>query len=325
MRLPQPLLESQFFIFGDLPELIRALGKDVDAQELQDIQRLAELGLPPITSRLVLAAMLGVNPGLIWSFENRTPRHYRTFSIPKGNSTRRIDAPKVALKIAQKWLAVQLQQKFSSDDHVYGFVNNRSHIDAAARHTGAQWIFSLDIKDFFQTTPKHMVVDGFKSLGYGQKASDLLAELTCLRGALAQGAPSSPVLSNICFREFDQQLKLTAKVFEVKLTRYADDIVFSGNAPFPEGLRTELVALFSGWPWQIADQKTKLSTAPDRLKVHGLLVHGNAVRLTKGYRNRLRAYKHLADKNAIREEDKKKILGHLNYGKLVEKKSRSDI
>lgn len=325
MRLPQPLLESQFFIFGDLAELIRGLGNDVDELERLEIHRLTELGLPPITSRFVLAVMLGVNPGLIWSFENRTPRHYRSFSIPKGNSTRRIDAPKVALKITQKWLAVQLQRKFSSDDHVYGFVNNRSHVDAAAQHTNAHWVFSLDIKDFFQTTPKLMVIDGFQSLGYERKSAELLASLTCLRGALAQGAPSSPVLSNICFREFDKQLKITAEAFEVRLTRYADDIVFSGNGLFPEKLRTELSALFSGWPWQIADQKTKLATIPDRLKVHGLLVHGTTIRLTKGYRNRLRAYQHLVDKNAIHEDDKKRIYGHLNYGRLVEKKSHSDI
>lgn len=71
--------------------------------------------------------------------------------------------------------------------------------------------------------------------------------------------------------------------------------------------------------WTVAADKIYSSALPARLKVHGLLVHGASVRLTKGYRNRIRAYRHLLKQGKISEEDMKSILGHISYAEFVEK------
>jgi RNA-directed DNA polymerase len=131
MRLPQLLLNSQFFIFPDLPELIKALGNSLLEEELSDINRMVDLGLPPISSRHVLATMFGVSTGLIRSFEHNPSKHYRSFKIPKGKLSRTIDAPRVALKVVQKWISVQLMSSFNTPDNVFGFVSGRSHLEAA--------------------------------------------------------------------------------------------------------------------------------------------------------------------------------------------------
>jgi hypothetical protein len=319
MRLPQHLLESPFFSFTSLAEFVKALGEEAPPIEIEEVKRLAALGLPPITSRYALATMIGVNPGLIWSFESRPQRHYRSFSIPKGRTVRKIDAPRVALKIVQKWLSVQLQRVFQPMDHIYGFVCGRSHIEAATAHTSARWVFSVDIKDFFQSTPKELVAQSLQDLGFSEPAATLIASLSCLRGVLAQGAPSSPVLSNISFRKIDEQLVQVALKHGVRVSRYADDIVFSGLKEFPEVLRQETADLFANGHWRLADQKTKLFVHPQRLKVHGLLVHSEKVRLTKGYRNKLRAYRHLLTQGHIRDDDLAKVKGHLNYQMQVDK------
>lgn len=319
MRLPQHLLDSPFFQFTSQAELTKALTGTVEEEEYGEIQRLVHLGLPPVTSRFVLAAMFGVSPGLIWSFESRSNRHYRTFFLPKGKGRRQIDAPHVGLKIIQKWLSIQLEKSYLPLDHVYGFIRSRSHIQAAAKHCGAAWVFSVDLKDFFQSTPQDLVAISLEGMGFHSDGARLLSSLCCLRGALAQGAPSSPILSNICFQKLDQMLLQTAKRHNVVLTRYADDIVFSGKDKFPETLRQEVTRAFDGRPWHLAEQKTRLSILPSRLKVHGLLVHGEAVRLTKGYRNRLRAYRHLIANDKINSEDLAKVRGHLIYSAFVEK------
>ncbi|NTX43845.1 RNA-directed DNA polymerase [Burkholderia cepacia] len=321
MRLPLPLLNSQYFQFSSFAELRTALGDSVSSEELQEAARIVLGGLPPITSRLTLAAMLGVNPGLIWSFENRPQRYYRSFSIPKGRTTRQIDAPKVALKLIQKWLSVQLARTFEPADHVYGFVGGRSHVQAAARHVGAQWVFSLDIQDFFPSTPIRLVVESLKSLGFGSDGASLLSRLACLRGALAQGAPSSPILSNICFQQMDGQLAQIAQNVGARLTRYADDVVFSGIGEMPPTLENDVRAIFTDSPWTLAEHKIRIAQVPDRLKVHGLLVHGAQIRLTKGYRNRLRAYRHLLHEGKIRDDDLAKVCGHLSYAASVERES----
>jgi RNA-directed DNA polymerase len=316
MRSSHPFFESNFFQFQNIEDFIKVLGNDFPIEELQKVQLLANLDLPPITSRVTLAALLGINPGILWSFENKTKKHYRTFSIPKGNSNRIINAPKVGLKIIQKWLSVQLQNKIKFADHVYGFVVGRSHIDAAKKHTGAKWVFSVDIKDYFQTTPIDLVAHSLISIGYDESGAELLSKLFCLNGFLAQGAPSSPVVSNMCFKKTDEVLSQISLKYSVRMTRYADDIVFSGINEFNEELKSEVLSLFEHLPWTISEKKIEFWQLPNRLKVHGLLVHGENVRLTKGYRNKLRAFKHVLGNND-NVVNKEKLLGHINYGEHV--------
>jgi len=319
MRLPHHLLESRFFLFERLPDLIKAVDGSISNAERAEVERLDSLGLPPITSRLTLAAMLGVSPGLIWSLERRPSRHYRTFFIPKGRTQRRIDAPRVALKIVQKWISVQLDKVFSPASHVYGFVKNRSHIEAAVQHCEAEWVFSVDIRDFFPSTQVPIVEAGLREVGFGAHSAELIARLCCLGGALAQGAPSSPVLSNICFNAADKRLAEISSRYPVVLTRYADDVVFSGKGNFPDEIRKEVELLFEELSWTLAEEKTRLAVLPNRLKVHGLLVHGADIRLTKGYRNKIRAFKYLLEAGKIKAEDLAIIKGHINYAEQVNK------
>jgi len=318
MKLPQLLLDSIFFQFNSFDELNRALANAWEVNEAEDAMRLMELGLPPVTSVVALATMLGINPGLVWSMRHRPQRYYRSFSIPKGRGVRQIDAPRVLLKIIQKWISTHLQRVYAAPDHVYGFVPGRSHVEAAAIHCGAHWIFSLDIANFFPSTPEAQVFQAFRSLGYSPQSADLLSKLSCLRGGLAQGAPTSPVLSNVCMAAVDRQLAAMALARGLRVTRYADDIVLSGTGTPPGDLEEEVRALIAATPWTVAEDKVSLDIAPARLKVHGLLVHGNSVRLTKAYRNRIRAYQHLMLRDAIRDEDLATVLGHLEYSRSVD-------
>lgn len=299
------------------------MGNFSSPDEVAEIERLSELGLPPITSQLALSAMLGVNPGLIWSLVNRPLRHYRQFTIPKGSGRRQIEAPRVALKIIQKWLANQFQRLFTAPDHVFGFVAGRSHIHAAKKHVAARWVHSVDIADFFPSTPVATVFDAARRLGYNDQSSKLIALLCCLRGHLAQGSPASPVISNIAFANVDEKLRAIAIRHELRVTRYADDIVFSGVGEAPDSLHAEIVESLNETPWRVSERKTEFTKTPGRLKVHGLLVHREVIRLTKGYRNKLRAFRHLLSADLVRDGDLARIRGHLIYGDQVLKVSQS--
>lgn len=165
-----------------------------------------------------------------------------------------------------------------------------------------------------------MVAKSLVHIGFDELGATLIARLCCFQDVLAQGAPSSPVLSNICFSQYDALLSEIAEKYSVRLTRYADDIVFSGSGEFPSALKGDVYSLFAVGPWSLSEQKTKLSILPQRLKVHGLLVHGSKVRLTKGYRNRLRAYEHLLALGRITSESMDSVKGHLGYKRQVEKR-----
>lgn len=319
MRLPQHQLEAVCYILDSPADLVHALGQDCSPDEAAEIQRLFDLGLPPVTSIAALSVLFGYNPGFIWSLVHRTRRHYRSFRIPKGVGFREINAPHVALKAIQKWLGHHFQTLWHPNENIFGFVPGRSHIGAASKHLGATWVYSVDIENFFPSVSTDRVRDALTKLGYRSEQSlNILSKLCCLGGALAQGAPSSPVLSNIALQAADEQLSAIARRDGVRFTRYADDIVFSGTGELREALLHEIKEVLRSEGWLLANRKEEFSRLPSRLKVHGLLIHGDRVRLTKGYRNRIRAYKHLlATRPAIRDEAI--IRGHLNFAAQIEK------
>ena len=220
----------------------------------------------------------------------------------------------------QKWLSIHLTIATSVDDHVYGFVPTKTHIDAATKHLNAEWIFETDIENFFRSTPIALVHERLKELGYPEHGAELISTLACLDGYLAQGSPLSPVLSNLCFAKIDKSLSALAENHGCRLTRYADDIVFSGVGSIPTDLQSDVESVIAKTPWKLSEAKTKFHKLPNRLKVHGLLVHGDEARLTKGYRNKLRAFEHLLAKGIVEPNDRERLKGHVGYGKQVTKR-----
>lgn len=323
MRLPQHLLSNAFFQFSRIEEFLAALAGEISPAEEAEIRRLHEINLPALTSVEAISAALGVNPGLVWSLINKKEKYYRYFRIPKGDNFRVIQAPRIALKVIQKWLSVRLANAWTADECVYGFISGRSHVDAAERHCGAEWVFSCDLENFFPSTPEAFVATALQGIGYNEASSKLMASLCCCEGGLAQGSPASPILSNICAANLDQKMIGIRDKYTCIYTRYADDIVFSGKGDFPEGLDKEVLSIFENSPWKISEPKTKKSTLPGRLKVHGLLVDKEVPRLTKGYRNKIRAYRHVMRTDKITENESI-IRGHIAYADFIESHKKQE-
>ncbi len=304
--------------FPSLDFFVSALAEDTRSLYEAEIRGLVELGLPPVVSLRTIAVLFGFSPSFVGTLAKRPARYYRVFEIRTGKKVRFIQAPKVALKLIQRWIGGNLASTFNYLDSTFGFVPGRSHIDAAARHCESNWAYSVDIKDFFRTTSAARVRTALLKLGYSGRAADLTVALTCYEGFLAQGAPTSPVLSNIVFREYDQLLEELACELSLTFTRYADDIVFSGTgAPITE-LKDRVRSIIESGGWKISEKKEKLFQKPYRLKVHGLLVDGTVPRLTKGYRRRIRALKHLLSQGKVSPKQLRKVQGHLNYAQQVD-------
>lgn len=319
MRLPHQITEDVCLFAGDAEGVISALGEACTTEEAAEIARLVAAGLPPVTSRNALAVMTGYNLGFLWSILDRSHRHYRVFEIPKGRAKRQIEAPKVGLKVIQKWLSVHFERKWAPHVIVHGFVKSRSHITAARVHLAAEWVVSVDIENFFPSTKLNEIRKALIRLGYRTDDSlEILCSLCCYQGRLSQGAPSSPVMSNIALHPVDEALFEIAQRYQSKLTRYADDVVLSGEGSVPEGLLEDVGHVFIGTSWALSERKRFSAQLPQRLKVHGLLVHRNELRLTKGYRNRIRAFRYLQAKGKIAVQDRPRIAGHLNYATQIE-------
>lgn len=331
-RFLHPSTSCLCFLAENSQELIELMGDYANEGESELIRFYFENNIPPVTSHQAISAMFGYNKGFIWSLLHNTERHYRIFHIPKGKSRRKITAPRVALKTIQKWLSVHFQEKWNTHDAAHGFVPGRSHLAAAAKHLSDtdllgnedllknKWVISVDIEDFFPSVSVEKVKGALRKLGYkGKNEMDIISSLICYKGGLAQGSPASPVISNIVLHDLDVKLADFANDKGFVYTRYADDIVVSGTSGSPDMVLKKICRFVTEDGWQISDRKTTVHQYPKRLKVHGLLVHRDRIKLTKGYRNRVRAYKHLFERGKIKNSDLDRVSGHLRYAKSVEK------
>jgi RNA-directed DNA polymerase len=312
---PPPFLLS----FSATDEFLRALEPDLRETYGNAIRNLVEQRLPPVVSIRCLATLFGFSPRFVGALYSRTHRYYRTFLIPKGRGQRIIHAPKVALKVIQKWFGFHLAKAVNFESAIFGFVEGRSAIAAAASHCGAEWVYSVDIEDFFNSTAQEKVESSLVQLGYSEHGANLIGKLCCYEGMLSQGSPASPVLSNLVFRPADNELIATAGKYDLRYTRYADDLVFSGKEQFPAELQEAVREIIESRGWRLAIHKEYLAVRPKRLKVHGLLVHETKPRLTKGYRNRIRAFQHLLETNQVAPEDISRFQGHISYSRSVNK------
>ncbi|WP_334181706.1 reverse transcriptase domain-containing protein [Novosphingobium sp.] len=188
-----------------------------------------------------LLAYLGMTPAELKVIGWYTAKMYHTFSIQKKSGKPRIiNAPDRRLKILQTKISRLLTPLYRRRNPVHGFVTERSVKTNAKSHLGSKYIVNVDLQDFFGSISYGRVAGVLRSFGIHRDVADAIATICCLNGVLPQGAPSSPLLSNmVCFR-LDRKLMELAKEARCIYTRYADDLSFSSYQP--------LTALFEGPP-----------------------------------------------------------------------------
>lgn len=187
---------------------------------------------PELADEASLLGWLGVSTAELKKIWWYRARMYQHFSIAKGNGKLRlISAPDRRLMILQRKLAPLLGQLYRVRQPVHGFVPARSVKTNAEAHGQRRFVVNLDLKDFFPTITENRVRGLLYALDVDFRVSAIIARLCCLNDHLPQGAPTSPVLSNmICFR-LDADLLEIAKGARAIYTRYADDITFSSYQP----------------------------------------------------------------------------------------------
>ena len=112
----------------------------------------------------------------------------------------------------------------------------------------------------------------FLELGYSKMVANLLAKLCTRDHALPQGAPTSPYLSNLIFKEADSQIADYCKQLKIRYTRYADDLSFSGDFAENE-LLDKVTNAIKNLNLRINENKTKLMTPDKRQTVTGIVVN----------------------------------------------------
>lgn len=162
--------------------------------------------------------------------ERKAASQYKKFEIKKKNGKKRVIlAPVSAIKTLQKKLNFILQLEYQPNVSAHGFINGRNILSNAKVHVGKRIVFNVDLKDFFPSINFGRVRGLFlsKPFNFNTEIATILAQLCCYEGALPQGAPTSPVISNMLCVRLDRELRHLARRTNCFYTRYADDITFS--------------------------------------------------------------------------------------------------
>lgn len=236
---------------------------------------------------------------------------YKTFAIKKRNGgQRQIEAPISALKRIQRRIHDVLLEVAPASGIAKGFVPGGSIYEHARRHRKKRWVVTADLTEFFPSINFGRVRGAFmaKPLSLPPAVATCLAQLCCNDGCLPQGAPSSPVISNLICRALDRALLGLAKKHRLSVTRYADDICFSTNekeipsavvisAPDGKyGAGADLCSIVSKAGFQLNPSKLRVLGARDRQMVTGLVVNRN-VSAPRAWRRQLRVLLHVLDRH----------------------------
>ncbi len=248
-----------------------------------------------------IEADLGIPTRTLYRVSNNIGKHYREKKIPKSDGTMRsLSVPDEILKkvqraIAEKLLAYEPVSIYAKAYRIGGSVKSN-----AAVHVGKEKMLKLDIYHFFDSISYSRVKEKcFPREKYAEKIRILLSML-CYHGeSLPQGAPTSPIISNIIMRDFDIEVGKWCSERGVCYSRYCDDMTFSGS--FDEA---EIIAFvkekLGELGFIINEKKTHLLKAGDKKTVTGIVVN-EKLNAPKEYRRVLRQEIHFCKKFGVRE------------------------
>lgn len=244
--------------------------------------------VPIIYNQEHLSRLVGYKSDYLYSASNQSYSFYRSFTIKKKNGKDRfISEPLPSLKEIQNWILEEILYKIDISPYAKAYVKNKSIKENARFHKKQVMVLTMDIKDFFSSIKFGNILHIFTQLGYEKSIAVMLANLCCLNGVLPQGAPTSPALSNIVFSKIDYKIANYIKPYNIRYTRYADDLTFSGD--FNAGdLIKGVERLINSNGLLINENKTRIRRQNQRQEVTGIVVN-QKMQLEKKIRKRIRS------------------------------------
>ena len=229
-------------------------------------------------------------------FKKKIENCYRTFTIPKkSGGVREISAPDNQLYSIQEKLSKAIADNFNNTLNTqtiaHGFIKGKSIFTNASAHTQKRYIINVDIKDFFPSINFGRVRGFFlknDKFLLPNIVATTIAQLTCYKGVLPQGAPTSPIISNLICSILDNRILKLAKKYHLYYTRYADDLTFSTNSNFntdKDNFLEELEEEIEKSGFTINKEKTHVFMNNNRQSVTGLTVNKKANVPSKYFRS----------------------------------------
>ncbi|MDC1266738.1 reverse transcriptase family protein [Crocinitomicaceae bacterium] len=250
---------------------------------------------------------------------------YLEFEIPKSSGDMRlISAPDSFLKKILRALNDALEIAYDVSDHAHGFVCERSIRTNAELHTNKSYVLNVDVENFFPSVSYFKIKQVFISrLKWQESFAHVIAHFCCYKGVLPQGAPTSPLITNLICFDMDQVLAVFAKKYKQNFTRYADDITFSGYRPvYDKPFFGELIRIIKKEGFKLKYSKTRIQSKNKRQEVTGVVVN-DKLNVNRQYVRNLRAMiHHYKSGKEVPDNTENVIRGKLEFLKMIKGKER---
>ncbi len=237
---------------------------------------------------------------------NHIFHRYHQFTIKKKSGGERvITSPRTkTFRLMLQYVNEIFKSLYTPSAYAMGFTEGRSVVTNAEKHVGHNYVFNTDLKDFFPSIDKSRVWKRLQlaPFNFTSDVAHIFAGLCSMKGKrikgdeeeiamfLPQGAPTSPIITNMICDRLDHRLAGLAKRFGLTYTRYADDITFSSHhyvyAKDGEFMK-ELERIITAQNLIINDAKTRLQKKGGRQEVTGLVVN-DKINVTQQYIRDLR-------------------------------------
>ncbi|WP_028400584.1 reverse transcriptase family protein [Ectobacillus panaciterrae] len=222
--------------------------------------------------------------------ENKENNYY-IIKIPKKDGLRKLNCIKKETKLYQYQTLIKNKflNRIPIAENVYGFVKGQSYKDFLVPHTWEnnkkRFYLRIDIKDFFGSINTDTLRQVFRYYfktdeNASNEMIDLLLDIVSLDGFLPQGAVTSPVISNIVFRQLDLRIQKYCNKLNFTYTRYADDLLFSSiNKRIYDPFFIKMIStILKSRNFKINHSKVK--TSDEEISLNGFVV-GKNIRLSR--------------------------------------------
>jgi len=255
--------------------------------------------------------------------------------IKMGGKYRTIYIPSESLKAKIKSLLDFLyKSKISKliSPWACAYIKGKSIVDAVKPHVGHKYVFKVDLKNFFEnitydkfvyeiTAKKYNFISFEEIMSYIEKIEPCFVREKNGKVFLPPGFATSPILSNIFMGNFDWKVATFAQKKDVNYTRYADDIILSGdNREKLQKVISYMMKIL--YHMRMKPNKRKIRMMPDHKRqiVCGLVIN-KKINLPKETRRLIRAIKfnHRYDENLPLD-----IAGLLSYENMIKNKAAQE-
>lgn len=260
--------------------------------------------LPFIYDTFQLAGFLGGGRKALFYYAKNADREYRPIVIKKKNGQpRKLYAPSSDLRLYQSKIRRHILAKLPVSAYATAYTKGSTLMNNVAPHVGKRYLLKLDITDFFGNIRFFQVYSAaFNTNYFPKQIGVMLTALCCREDVLPQGAPTSPALSNLVMRNFDNSIGKWCDNHGISYTRYCDDMTFSSDRPL-FAVCQKVRSMLEETGFELNEKKTRFVTNAMRQSVTGLTVN-EKVSVSSDYKRKLRQEVHYALKFGLSDSIK---------------------